>query len=324
VGRRRLRRTFLLGSGIVVLLLTVGPFLIPVRPLDDTLPPEELADSGSLFEEINGLRVHYKVIGKGPPDLVLLHGFGASLFSWREVMEPLAALCRVVAFDRPAFGLTERPMPGDWHGDSPYGPESQVSLTVGLMDRQGMEEAVLVGHSAGGRIAVLTALEYPRQVRALVLVAPALGAGDGPPGWVNPLLGTPQMRRLGPLLVRSISSSGEGTIRLAWHDPKRITDEIMEGYTKPLQVEDWDRALWEYTISQRIEDLVPRLHEIAVPVMVITGDDDRIVPPDRSADLVNHLPDARLVVIPRCGHLPQEEYPDVFAEEVARFLNGLP
>ena len=97
----------------------------------------------------------------------------------------------------------------------------------------------------------------------------------------------------------------------------------MAGYTKPLQVDNWDRALWEHTISQRAEDLVPRLQEIRVPVLVITGDDDRIVPPDRSADLVNHLPDARLVVIPQCGHLPHEERPVEFMDAVADFLRGL-
>jgi pimeloyl-ACP methyl ester carboxylesterase len=323
VGRKRVRRAVLTGLGIFLLLLVVVPLLIPIPPLEDTVPAEELADGTSRFEEIGGLRVHYKLAGSGTPGLVLLHGFGASLFSWREVMQPLAAFGTVVAFDRPAFGLTERPMPGDWRGDSPYSPERQVDATVGLMDRLGMEEAVLVGHSAGGRIAALTALRYPQRVRALVLVAPALGAGGGPPKWLNPLLRTPQMRRLGPLLVRSISSSGQDTIRLAWHEPERITREIMAGYTEPLLVENWDRALWEHTISQRAEDLGPRLHEIAVPVMVITGDDDRIVPPDHSADLVDHLSDARLVVTPHCGHLPHEERPDEFVDALADFLSGL-
>ena len=320
MGRSRVRRVVVTGLAVVLILLAVVPLLIPIPPLDDTAPADELADETSLFEEIDGLRLHYKLAGSGAPGIVLLHGFGASLFSWREVMQPLGAFGTVVAFDRPAFGLSERPMPGDWCGDSPYGAERQVDLTIGLMDRLGMEEAVLVGHSAGGRIAALTALRRPERVKALVLVAPALGAGDGPPGWVNPLLRTPQMRRLGPLLVRSISSSGQDTIRLAWHDPERITDEIMGGYTKPLRVENWDRALWEFTVSQRAEDLVPRLQEIRVPVMVITGDDDRIVLPDRRADLVNHLPDARLVLIPQCGHLPHEERPAEFMDAVADFL----
>ena len=106
------------------------------------------------------------------PTLVLLHGLAASVFSWREVMEPLSAVGTVIAFDRPAFGLTGRPMPGDWADENPYSPEIQPNLTVSLMDKLGMEKAVLVGHSAGGTIAVHTALRHPDRVEALVLVDP--------------------------------------------------------------------------------------------------------------------------------------------------------
>ena len=76
--------------GALLLLVLVGPFLIPVPPLADTQPPQALADQDSLFIENNGLTVHYKQTGTGQPAFILLHGFGASTFSWREVMEPLA------------------------------------------------------------------------------------------------------------------------------------------------------------------------------------------------------------------------------------------
>ena len=69
-----------------------------------------MADPDSRFIELNGLNVHYKQAGSGEPLIVLLHGFSASTFSWREVMQPLAAFGTVVAYDRPGFGLTERPL----------------------------------------------------------------------------------------------------------------------------------------------------------------------------------------------------------------------
>ncbi len=87
--------------------------------------------------------------------LLLLHGFAASTFSWREVLPALGQLGRTVAFDRPAFGLTERPMPESWQGDwtrqNPYPASAQVDLTVGLMDQLGIDQAVLVGNSAAAR-----------------------------------------------------------------------------------------------------------------------------------------------------------------------------
>ena len=139
--------------GLVLLIVAIGPFLVPIRPLKGTLPPERLADSDSKFVDVNGLRVHYKEAGQGEPALILEHGFAASLFSWREVLGPLAQKRRVVAFDRPAFGLTERPM--EWEGPNPYSVETQADLTIGLMDALGIQKAILVGNSAGGTVATL-------------------------------------------------------------------------------------------------------------------------------------------------------------------------
>ncbi|MGD1996453.1 MAG: alpha/beta hydrolase [Anaerolineae bacterium] len=321
--RKSLRLT-LAAVGLLLIALLIGPFLIPVPPLEDTVPPEQLADPDSQFATIEGLRIHYKTAGEGEPTLVLLHGFGASLFSWREVMEPLAEMGTIAAFDRPAFGLTERPLPGEWTGENPYSPEFQARLTVGMMEALGAEEAVLVGNSAGGTLAVLTALSYPQQVSALVLVDPAIYSGGGSPTWILPLLRTPQMRHLGSLIVRSIRRWGEDFAASAWHDPSRITPEVWAGYTKPLQAENWDRALWELTIASRSSNLSNRLDEITMPVLVITGDDDRIVPPEQSIRLADELPNAELVVIPNCGHLPHEECAEPFLEAVSAFLDRLP
>jgi len=237
-------------------------------------------------------------------------------------MDPLAGDGhRVVAFDRPAFGLTERPLPGEWQGESPYSPETQADLTVGLMDRLGIERAVLVGNSAGGTTAVLTALRHPGRVEKLVLVDAAIYQGGNPlPRWLTPLLRTPQMRRLGPLFVRSIQEWGEDFGRSAWHDPSQFTEEIWEGYTRPLRAENWDRALWELTAASHPLGLDERLDQIRVPVLVITGDDDRIVPTEQSVRLAGEISGAELVVIPRCGHVPQEECPEAFLEAVRVFL----
>jgi pimeloyl-ACP methyl ester carboxylesterase len=302
------------------LLLAVGPFLIPVPPLADTVPAAQLADPDSQFVALNGLLVHYKEMGAGQPTFILLHGFGASLFSWREVMEPLSQYGRVVAFDRPAFGLTERPMPGEWTGQNPYSPEAQVDLVIGLLDALVLEQAILVGNSAGGTVALNTALTYPDRVQALVLVDAAVYTGGGSPRWARPILKTPQVRHLGPLIARQIQNGGRAFIQSAWHDPSQITPQIYEGYEKPLQVENWDRALWELTAASRWLALAERLDELSMPVLVITGDDDRIVPTGQSLQLAEEIPGAALAVIPDCGHLPHEECPASFMDALVNFL----
>ena len=321
---RRLLRAILILLGVLLVVVLVVPFLIPVPRLEGTVPVEHLADPDSRFVELNGVKVHYKVAGEGQPAVVLLHGFAASLFSWREVMGPLAESHTVVAFDRPGFGLTERPLPGKWQGQSPYSPEAQVDLTVALMDKLGIDRAVLIGNSAGGTVATLTALRYPERVQALVLVDPAIYQGGMQlPGVVRWLLSSPQARRVGPLFVRSIRNWGLEFGRSAWHDPSKITDEIWMGYTKPLQAENWDKGLYEVTLASRSPGLDKRLDEIQVPVLVITGDDDQIVPTEQSIRLAGDLPNAGLAVAPNCGHVPQEECPEFFLAAVNGFLAGL-
>ncbi len=321
---RRSLGIFLILLAVLLCLLLIGPFLIPVPPLQATVPPEQLADPDSVFIDVDGLQVHYKIAGQGEPTLVLLHGFGASVFSWRKVVAPLAEVGTVIAFDRPGFGLTARPLPGEWSAENPYSPEAQADLTVALLDELGVEKAVLVGHSAGGTIAVLTALRHPERVESLVLVDAAIYTQGGTPSWLRPLLLTPQMRRLGPLLVRSIVRWGEAAIRTAWDDPDLITVELLSGYKKPLQAENWDRALWELTLASHHLGLGAQLDRIGVPTLVITGDNDRIVPTEDSVRLAAELPNAELVVIPDCGHVPQEERPEQFLQAVTDFVMQLP
>ncbi|MCX7755739.1 MAG: alpha/beta hydrolase [Anaerolineales bacterium] len=311
--------------GIIIFLLLallLGPFLVPIPPLENTVSERELADPDSRFIPVGELTVHYKQMGSGEPVFILLHGFGASTFSWREVMAPFAELGRVIAYDRPAFGLTSRPMPGEWKGQNPYSPESQAAIVIGLMDALGVDTAWLVGNSAGGTVSVYTALTYPQRVSGLILVDAAIYTGGGSPGWVRPLLATPQMRRIGPLLARQIATSGNDFIRSAFHDPSLVTPEVLEGYRKPLRAHNWDRALWELTAASRPLGLAERLNELNLPVLVITGDDDRIVPTEQSIRLANEIPGAALAVIPNAGHLPHEEKPAEFMQAVREFLKS--
>jgi len=306
---------------VLALAILTGPLLVPVPPLADTVPPRQLADPDSRFIQVNGLEVHYKIAGQGEPVFILLHGFGASVFTWHRVMDDLATLGTVIAYDRPAFGLTERPL--QWQGQNPYSPEAQVDLLLALMDVAGVERAILVGNSAGGTLALRAALEAPERVQAVVAVDAAVYAGGGAPSWIRPLLNTPQMRHLGPLLVRRIATDGEALIHQAWHDPSRIDAATWEGYRKPLRVQNWDRALWEFTVASRASDLPQRLGEITQPVLVVTGDDDRIVPTEQSLRLAEELPNSRLAVLEACGHVPQEECPDDFMLAVRQHLDFL-
>jgi pimeloyl-ACP methyl ester carboxylesterase len=309
-----------------ILILLIVPLIYPVPPLKDTVPEKDLAEPDSRFVDINGVTVHYKEMGQGEPVFILLHGFGASTYSWQEVIEPLSKSGRVIAYDRPGFGLTSRPMPGDWTGTNPYGVQGNVEMLDNLMNQLGVEKAVLVGNSAGGSVAAAFAIEHPDRVQGLVLVDPAIGNGNREriPSWLSPLMATPQMRHIGQLLVRSIAGkTGDETIRLAWHDPSLIDQQVYDGYRKPLKANNWDKALYEFTIAQKSDDLQSRLGELKVPILVMTGDDDRIIPTANTIQLANKIPGADLEVFNQCGHVPQEECPEQFMSGIKTFLKGI-
>ena len=316
-------RTLLVVIVVLALLVVFVPLVIPLPPLADTAPISELADPDSRFITVNGIQVHYKQYGSGEPVMILLHGFGASVFSWREVLQPLGQIGTVIAYDRPAFGLTERPLPGSWQGANPYGVQGNLDLLFGLMDSLGVSKAILVGNSSGGRLAVQAALAQPQRVSGLVLVDPAIYTGGGQRfGLLAPIVNTPQMDRLGPILTRGIAGDqGTQFLQTAWHDPSKITEAITAGYRKPLRVVDWDIALWQFTkAGTGDEDLAPRLSELRMPVLVAAGDDDRIVPTADSVRLGGDIPGAKLEIFPACGHVPQEECPAAFLQPVEAFM----
>ncbi len=310
-------------AGAILVALAASALLISGCQATGSAAPRSLAGPGTGFEKLLGLEVRVDRAGSGEPVFVLLHGFGASSFTWHAVRDSLASRGSTIAFDRPAFGLTERPDANTDAGTDPYGMDFAQALLLSLLDESRIERAALVGSSAGGTVALEFALAHPERVYALVLISPAVFPG-GPPAFVRPLLALPGMATLGPFLLRQLLPRfGEAGIRAAWHDPSRITPEILAGYRLPLQVKDWDQALWAFTRAARPSDLRARVGELRVPTLIVTGDDDRIVPTAESVALADEIPGATLAVIPDCGHLAHEECPAQLLAALDPFLGRL-
>lgn len=301
----------------------VVPLLIPRTPAPGTVEPAALADAGSRFVEVDGITFHYRETGEGTPTVVLIHGFGASALSWDSALPDMGSRGRVVAFDRPGFGLTERPMPGEWSGPNPYALETQAQQTVALMDALGIRDAVLVGHSAGSIVAALVALEHPDRVDALVLEDPALYAA-APASWLGPLMRTPQGRRVGPLLARRYARGvADSLLDRAYVDTSRLASGTLDAYCVPFGANDWDRGFWEFAAAPRPRGLTERIRRIAVPTLVIAGEEDAIVPVGDAERAAREIPGADLVVLPGVGHVPHEEATAAFVTEIYRFLDTI-
>jgi len=287
----------------------------------------ERADADSRFIDCNGFRVHFKLSGRGETLIVLLHGSFLSIRSWREVAGPLAENATVLMFDRPAFGLTSRPLPGR-EGVPRYSPEAQSDLIVELMHRLGFEKGVLVGNSTGGTLALLCALRHPESVRAIVLAGAMVYSGYATSEVPRAVL--PVLRAMSPFFSRVMRSLitrlYDRNIRGFWRDPSRLDDSTLAAFRGDLMVGDWSRAFWELFLETHHLHLDRSMSGVSVPSLVITGEQDLTVKTGESLRLARELPGAELSVIPDCAHLPQEEAPEAFVDALRAFLkkNSMP
>ena len=317
--------TYALLAGVLSFLIV--PLVIP-ETTSGTLTNVEAAGSGAEFETLGGVSVHVeKAIYQGgcecqAPLIVLMHGFGASTFSWRDVIEPLSAFGEVIAYDRPGFGFTERPT--NWKEINPYGFAGNFKILDDLIAKYGSErQVILVGHSAGGQLAAEYARQNPVEVSSLILVDPAiLTTGGGMDGF-DWLYGIPQIKKLGPILVSSIATSGMDLLRESYFDKSQLTAEVLAGYQSPLKVKGWEVGFWNFATAPRKNELAENLDDLKLPTLLITGSNDTVVPTSDTVKLETLIDNSFLEVIQGSAHLPQEEKPAEFMAAIAKHFSSL-
>jgi pimeloyl-ACP methyl ester carboxylesterase len=277
-----------------------------------TLWPTEHAPGS--FVELSTGRIHYEEAGAesdGDP-VVLLHGFAASSFSWRHTMPALARHRRVLAPDGLGFGFSDKRRNGD------YSATAEVERIREFLDATGVERAVLAGNSMGGRNAALFAATYPERVSGLILINSAGAREEGRrgggrlfriPGFANAFMRIATSRPA----IRAML----GAVYL---DKNKVTDEVVEGYRKPLLVRGTPGVLPALSSTAEGPSLALLLPAIETPTLVVWGEMDPLFPLEQ-ADFFLQIPDSRLVVIPRAAHLPHEEQPDEVNRALEQFLN---
>ena len=295
------------------------------RTAHRTHPARVLAYPESRFARLAGVEVHHEVHGDAAaPALLLSHHFYGSTRTWRQVTSDLARDHLVTAFDRPGFGLTERPR-RPWNGaEPPYRRATAARIGWELLDHLDVERAVLVGCSAGGTNVLEMYAQRPERVRALVLISPAITGDVGPPAAVRPLLRTPPLRAVGPRLVRRLAGEIDAQrVSRSWFDPSRATAETAEPYRRMLQVDRWDEGLWEAVTAEPPPDLRPVLRRVDVPTLVLAGDHDPVIAPHWNRRTAAAIPGARYRPVEQCGHTPQEERPGAVVRAIRAFLSDV-
>lgn len=326
---KRISKWAAFGALTMFLLVVFGPFLLPIKPLEDVAAVSEVARPESHFvtipfEGTDGIEIHYltnEVQAETEQTFILLHGSVFNAFTWNEVIDFFELRGRVIAYDQIPYGLSEKLVPADWAGPNPYSGAAAVAQLISLLDELAIDKAILVGNSYGGVLAVQAALDYPERIEALILADAAVYVDESLPAWV---INLPQVQHLGPLFARMIGNNEE-FVRQTYLDSTAVNTERLRLTLIHTEVEAWDAALWAYLQEWGSHPLnvIDQLSSVQQPTLIITGDSDAIVPVADSELLASQLPNATYEVIPACGHVPQEECPTQFERAVAGWLGPL-
>lgn len=248
--------------------------------------------------------LHVVEQGEGPP-LLLIHGFGTNAFTWAKLRVMLSLRNTVFAIDLKGFGDSPKP------NDRAYGLHDQAAAVLNFIQRRNLEDIAIAGHSWGGAIALLVALELQRtqrRVRSLVLIDSMCGPQHLPR--MLTLLRIPLLSVLVVWLTPRIWLA-RFALLFSYRDPRKIDDAFVDAYAAPLRARAGRRALLASASQMRaadFESLMRRCGELRVPVLLLWGSEDKIIPLDVGERLEAAIPNARLVVLEHCGHCPQEEH----------------
>jgi pimeloyl-ACP methyl ester carboxylesterase len=284
----------------------------------DKVTPLGAGEVRSRTATVHGRAISYVEAGSGPL-LLLIHGMAGTAENWHSVIEPLALRSTVIAPDFPGHGLSE-PGGGDY---------SLGSLASGLRDlllTLGHERATLVGHSLGGGVALQFTYQFPEMVERLVLVS---SGGLGPD--VNPILRAAALpgadlfisatagpgQRAGSLVGRGLGMLG---LR-----PNADVAEVARGYASLSNPERRKAFLATLrsvvgTDGQRVAALDRLYLAEALPLLIVWGDRDPIIPVKHAREAHRELPNSRLEIFEGVGHVPQLERPGTFVATLQRFL----
>ncbi|MBM4135127.1 MAG: alpha/beta fold hydrolase [Nitrospira sp.] len=266
---------------------------------------------------VQGHRIAYLDEGQGSP-VILVHGFGGSMWQWEYQQAALSATHRLITLDLLGSGLSDKP-------DIDYTPEEMVAFLTAFMDALDLSRASLVGNSMGGALVIGMTLAHPERVDRLVLI------GGLPDHVQEKLTGRLTKRaiqtdapvwliRLGNwLLGRGVT---EAVLKEIVYDQSRLTPAVIErayrnrqrpGLIPPLMAQARALPLWE-------EGFAKRLRDIGRPTLVLWGAEDQVFPPQVGQDMASVIPGSTFELLLKAGHIPQWERPDLVNPLLLRFL----
>ena len=265
---------------------------------------------------VEGMRIRYTAVGAGPP-LLLFHGYGEFLETWKLNIRALSEYRRVYAMDLPGHGLSDKP-------DVAYDVSFFTKFAAGFMQALGIDSASIMGHSFGGLISLSMAVYFPEKVDSLILESTTGLIEDV--ALMHRLCGVPI---LVDDLAESVMSLTEQRLKREFYNPGLVDKEIADKIYQFMRMPETKRVMLSIlrhsvTASGMNPAVVmtDRLHLIKSPTLLIHGAQDEIVPLRLSQNACRVIPDARLKIFDECGHCPHIEKASEFNEAVTAFLKA--
>jgi pimeloyl-ACP methyl ester carboxylesterase len=316
-------RRFFKWLAAIVLVLVAALFIWGYAPDTDAAAMKaKYGGSASKFVELQpGLNVHFRDQGKRDGTvLVLIHGSNASLHTWEAWVARLGKDYRVVSLDLPGHGLTGT------HPGGVYDYPVFVEVVNKLMTTLDIPKAVIGGNSMGGGTAWMFALAHPERTEAILLVdaagAPAWQAKKVPIGFRA--MRMPVVKELARFIAPR--SMFESSIRTSISVQSKIDDRLIDRY--------WELNRYPGNREATMKRFAlphnnwaaskEKLTAIKVPVMIMWGEEDNLIPVSSARWFADAIPGSKLVVYPKVGHIPMEEVPDKSAADVKAWLDSLP
>lgn len=266
------------------------------------------------------IELHHKIYGAGDP-VLCIHGFGASLFSWHNFVDPLSRNYQLILIDLKGSGNSPKPP------DSHYSTKDHVDLIYKFILEHDLKNLTLVGNSFGGALSLWLSMmlieKQPGRLRSLILID-AGAFKEYIPFYVK-LIGVPIIGAAAVYLIPA-RCMAKSVLKLAYYDPKKITEEQIAAYAAPLAAPGGKHALLEtgkQIIPPNIDELTAKYKDINVPTLIIWGQRDKVIDPIVGRLLDQAIPNSTLKVIEQCGHVPQEERPEATIPLVLDFLESL-
>lgn len=284
--------------------------------------PEIMPLIPSLAADVDGITINYtaKILPGSRFTLVLIHGFGATLETWSDIYPLLTDKYSVVRVDLKGAGFSSKPK------DSHYSPTDQARILTHFIRKVGLTNVVLVGHSLGGGIALVTHFELTDSgqdsPKGLVLIDSA-GYLQKLPFFVAAVR-NPITRIISDLMPPDVRACY--VLRRIFRVKERITPDRVHRYAFFLDRPGSRCALRQTArqiLSSDVETLASRLPTMTVPTLILWGENDSVIPLNNAYRFQTDIHNSQLVVLSDTGHMPQEERPVETFEAMDNFLRRL-